>query len=199
MFPKYVFKLAKMFSLSWDLFIIVFFTVIIAYSFIIGKNQTLKVIVGTYIAILTADGLGNIVQHYLLEPTPLLKALSVEANDKALIFFKVVVFISTIVIISVKGGFEVNISNEKSGWLRAITTFICGFLNAGLIISTVLIYVSGMSFIQGELDITNNFIFGLYEQSELVRLMINNYNLWFFLPALTFVFFSFVQEEREAE
>lgn len=188
-----------MFSLSWDLFIIVFFTIIIAYSFIIGKNQTLKVIIGTYIAILTADGVGNIVQHYLLEPTPLLKALSVEANDKALIFFKIVVFIATIVMIAVKGGFDVNISSEKSGWLRAITTFICGFLNAGLIISTVLIYVSGMSFIQGELDITNNFIMGLYEQSELVRLMINNYNLWFFLPALTFVFFSFAQEEQESE
>ena len=47
-------------NLSWDLFVIVFFAVIIAYSFIIGRNQTLKVIIASYIAILASDGIGNL-------------------------------------------------------------------------------------------------------------------------------------------
>jgi hypothetical protein len=59
--------------LSWDLFIIVFFGVIIAYSFIIGRNQTLKIIIATYMAILTADGLGNLFQTYLLPTAPSLQ------------------------------------------------------------------------------------------------------------------------------
>ncbi len=32
-------------NLTWDLFIIVFFLIILAYSFVIGKNQTMKIIV----------------------------------------------------------------------------------------------------------------------------------------------------------
>ena len=60
-------------NLSWDLFVIVFFTVIIAYTFIIGRNQAVKIIISTYIAILAADGVGNIVERYFLGQEPAIK------------------------------------------------------------------------------------------------------------------------------
>ena len=47
-------------ELSWDLFVLVFFVVIMAYSLIIGRDNTLKVILGTYVAALTADAAGNL-------------------------------------------------------------------------------------------------------------------------------------------
>ena len=61
-------------NLSWDLFVIVFFTVIIAYTFIIGRNQSIKVIISTYIAILAADGVSNLIDLYFLGANPTIKA-----------------------------------------------------------------------------------------------------------------------------
>ena len=60
-------------NLSWDLFILVFFAVVVAYSFIIGKNQTLKVILGTYLAVLCADGMGNLFGKYFSVSVAFLK------------------------------------------------------------------------------------------------------------------------------
>ncbi len=59
-------------QLTWDLFILVFFVVIVAYSLIIGRGNTLKVILGTYVAALAADAFGNIfgalwLDHLFLE------------------------------------------------------------------------------------------------------------------------------------
>ena len=51
-------------KLSWDLFIAVFFIIIVAYSFIIGLNGTIKVILGTYIAIVCADAIGLIFELF---------------------------------------------------------------------------------------------------------------------------------------
>ena len=59
--------------LSWDLFIVVFFSVIIAYSFIVGRNQTIKIIIGTYMATLAADGVANLAHKYLGGPTPIVR------------------------------------------------------------------------------------------------------------------------------
>ena len=54
-------------TLSWDLFIVFFFSVVTAYSFIIGKHQTLTTLVAAFIAILATQGLG----HVLVRRSPL--------------------------------------------------------------------------------------------------------------------------------
>ena len=98
--------------LSWDLFVLVFFGIVIAYSFIIGRNQTLKVIIACYMAILSADGLGNIFKQYIFPAMPSLQS-GTEA-DTALIFLKIFVFVLAIVLIAIKGGFYVDIMFERS-------------------------------------------------------------------------------------
>lgn len=185
-------------KLSWDLFIIVFFTVIIAYSFIIGKNQTMKVIIGTYIAVLTADGLGNLVEQYVLGTKGAApNILPVGLQDSALIILKIVVFILGIVLIAVRGGFDVQLPYETTTIGKLITTFCFGFLNAGLIVSTILVYISGFSFVEASAELASNPIFDLYKQSPLVAVIINNYNFWFSLPAIAFVFSSFIGERAK--
>lgn len=183
-------------TLSWDLFIIVFFTVIIAYSFIIGKHQTLKVIIASYIAVLTADGLGNLIQQYVFGNSPALKILPAAYEDRALILLKIFVFIVVIVVISVRGGFHIDLRPETTKIGQLLTTFCFGFLNAGLIVSTILVYVSGFSFVQGASDIAFSPIFSLYRDSQMVQIMINHYNFWFSLPAIAFVFQSFVGQSE---
>lgn len=189
-----------MLKLSWDLFVVVIFAVIIAYSFIIGKSNTLKVIIGSYIAILTADGLGNLFKQYLLSSKQVvlfLKFFGLGSEEKTMILVKVFVFILAIVIISMKGGFEVNGGANRGGVIGLIMNLIFGFLSAGLVVSTLLIYVSGASFVGGNVSILNNTLASAYAESQMVKLMIDNYNFWFALPAVSFLIASLFNKKEQ--
>ena len=181
-------------DLTWDLFVVVFFLVIIAYSFIIGKNQTMKVIISTYVAILAAEGIGNIVEKYLIGADPLIEIFTVSKLASALIILKIAIFVFTIVLLATKGGFEINLEEEKSTFLYVAMTSVYGVLSAGLIVSTILIYTSGVSMIEGTVDLTNTIIYPVYESSFLVRQMINNAHTWFSLPAIALIFSSFTSK-----
>jgi len=187
-----------MLKLSWDLFVIVIFAVIVAYSFIIGKNNTIKVIIGSYIAILTADALGNLFKTYVLsskETVIFLKFFGMSNEDQTMILLKVLVFIGAIIIIAIKGEFEVH-AKAHHGLVEMVMNFIFGFLSAGLVISTLLIYASGASFVSGNINIVNNALATAYKESDMVKLMINNYNIWFALPAVTFLLSSLFNKKQ---
>lgn len=181
-------------TLSWDLFIIVFFCIIIAYSFIVGRNQTIKIIIGAYVATLTADGLANLIVQYLGGPDPILKILEGPAGDQTMIIAKIIIFITAVVVIAVRGGFEVSILAEQSAGMRLLMTFLFGWLNAGLIVSTLLLYVSGLSLIGAD---QLGSVESVGSESLLVELMIQNYSLWFSLPAIALVAVSFLEQRGE--
>lgn len=188
-----------MLKLSWDLFVLVVFAVIIAYSFIIGKHATLKVIIGSYIAILAADGLGNLLKQYVLASKQMvlfLKFFGLGNEDKTMILIKVLIFILAIVILSMKGGFEVRHAG-RDGVIGIIMNLIFGFLSAGLVVSTLLVYVSGASFVSGSVSIVNNTLAAAYADSRMVKLMIDNYNFWFALPAVSFLILSLFNKKEQ--
>ena len=170
---------------TWDLFILVFFAIIIAYSFIVGRNSTLKIIISSYIAILTADGFGNIIDRFLLSENPTFDIVTA-AN------LKILIFVLVIVILTVRGSFFVATGTERSTLVSIVTTSAFGFLSAGLIISTILIYISGGGFMNSVVNATGIDITGT---SELASLMTENYDLWFSLPAIAFAIVSFVSEK----
>ena len=178
--------------LSWDLFIIVFFGMVITYSLLIGRNATLKVIIATYMAILTADGLGNVFEQYLLPAAP---SLAGQAGIQALVLLKITVFILVILLLVVKGGFRVDMPAENSMLVRVLSSTSFGFLNAGLIVCTLLVYLTGGSFVFGTLH--SALETDLYRESELIQLMVDNYSIWFALPAVAVVFLSFVSPHTE--
>jgi len=182
-------------NLSWDLFVIVFFTVIIAYSFIVGRNQTLKIIISSYIAILAADGIGNIIERYFIGDTALINVFNFAQSDSSLIILKIFIFVFTIVVISTRGKFMIDMGRNGSHIMHLILTLVYGILSAGLITSTIIIYASGASLVQESSIIMNEAVLQMYRDSYMVQLMINNYNVWFSLPAITFVLSSFIGDE----
>jgi len=183
-------------NLSCDLFVIVFFAVIIAYSFIIGRNQTLKIIIASYIAILTADGVGNLIKHYFIKNDPT-TTVDLVSQEGSLVVIKIFIFVLTIVLVATRGRFTMNMSRSKSSVMNVILNLTYGILSAGLITSTILIYTSGSSLVQETNMILNEAVLAMYRDSMMVQTMINNYNVWFSLPAITFVNSSFLGEEVE--
>ena len=184
-------------NLSWDLFILVFFGVVIAYSFIIGRNLTLKVITATYIAILCSDGIGNLFGRYLASSETFLKFMKlfgVGNSDQATAFFKVLVLIIMIVIIAIRGFYEYRAEEAGSMSIKLATTLVLGLLSAGLMMSAMLIFVSGSSLINN-IFLVNNPLSQVYTQSRLVRIMLDFANIWFFMPGFAIVGLSFLHKK----
>lgn len=186
-------------ELSWDLFIIVIFALVIAYSFIIGKNRTVKVLIGTYIAILAADGIGNLASKYVFDVDFAQKVanfLEMPLGESATIIIKVVVFITAIVILAQRGGFNVDSKGDAHLMIDGILTLFFGFLTAALAVSTILVFVGGSSFAFGAGPVSTNI--ELYKSSTLVKIMVENHNLWFSLPAISLVIASCFDLRRGA-
>jgi hypothetical protein len=177
--------------LSWNLFIIAIFIVIIAYSYIIGINKTVKTIIGSYLAILAADGLGNIFKDYFLSSenfVEILALVNIPNPDEALISIKVLIFVTAVVILTVKGAYEVNLDRHTFASSNFAVTGIFGFLNAGLILSTILVYVSGTSFVQ-KANVSSNIV-ELYTSSTFVQGMVDYYDFWFSIPVVVIIIWS---------
>lgn len=186
-------------ELSWNLFIVGFFVIIMAYSFIIGKNETLKVIISTYIATLAADGVGNIAFQVFTKYSPLARNITPELLEKYTLIAKVVFLIVLIVFIVVKGEFSVDIDTDAHFVVRMGASIVFGVLSAGLIISTILVFMSGGSFLGltgGDLD--TSAIAELLQSSRVARIMVYNYNWWFAVPALAFVLDSMINTQKNA-
>jgi hypothetical protein len=178
---------------TWDLFIIVFFAIIIAYSFIVGRNATLKIIIASYIAILTADGFGNLFDNFLLSEAKLMD-LGVSLGPESLVVMKILTFVLVILLVTVRGSFFIAMDRERSLLLNIVTTGAFGFLSAGLIISTILVYVSGGVFVG---NATSAIGVDITTDSLLASMMTANHNIWFSLPAVAFVVMSFVGGEKD--
>lgn len=174
-------------NLTWDLFILVFFLIIVAYSVMIGKDQTIKVILSSYIAILTSDALGNLAQRALAGDSAVNNIINLPSDNKMIILLKISIFVVLTVALTTRGAFEVVVSEEKSGFMRMMMLFSYGILSAGLIISTILVYVSGASLIAATSFFVTNPIQEIAAGSRLVQLMTSNYAVWFSLPAIAFV------------
>jgi len=184
-------------QLSWDLFILVFFAIVTAYSFIIGRNQTLKVITATYISILCADALGNIFAKYFVGSSGFLKVLrlfSVAGEFQAIAFIKVFVFITLIVIIAVKGLFDFNADDDRPFSMKMGIVLGLGVLSGGLMVSALLTFVSGGSFITA-LAYPNNPLTDIYTQSRLVRIMLDYNGFWFLMPGLAVMLISIFHQK----
>jgi len=179
--------------LSWDLFISSIFIIILSYSLIIGLNGTLKSIIATYLGILCADGLTNILAEYVLSSDKVVKGLTLfnfTSTEQDLIALKVIIFLSVIVALTVRGVFNVELSHMHSRTVSFLLNLIFGFFSAGLIVATLLIYVSGASLLTG--DVLQSNVVELYTSSFYIRNMIDYYNFWFSIPVLIFIFWSLV-------
>lgn len=188
-------------TLSWDLFVVVFFVVIVAYSLIIGRDNTLKVILGTYVSIIAADAGGALFAHYLSGSAlfmNILKFAAVGNEQEAVVFIKVIIFVTLVILFAVRGAFQVDTVDDRSIAIRTVLSLVYAVLSAGLIISAILIFVSGVPLIGGgSTETTTTALWDVYNQSQLIRGIVNNSTLWFSLPALTFLIHSFYTTKAE--
>ncbi len=185
-------------NLTWDLFIIVFFALVITYSMIIGKHQSVKIIVATYIAIVAVQGITNIIERLTGETEPLLTVLGLTIDNAVLTAVKLAIFIAIIIFFAVRGGLEVAYTKEPGTTMNLILTALFGAATAGLLLSTLLTFVLNIPLLQSETTIEK--LGDVAGKSKLLELMVWNLDLWFSLPALLILAVGFMSnDDKDSE
>lgn len=181
--------------LSWDLLIILFVALVTAYSFIVGKDASMRIVVAAYIAVVAVQALGNLVQVLLGASTAAMVGLSLPTS--ALVIGKLVLFGAAIVFLSIRGGIEAK-TGESFGtvWDIVLTTAL-GFSTAGLLLSSLVTFVAGgplLDLALAQRDTLN----GLPFSSPMVGIVIDYQHVWFALPAVLLVAIGFMNARNEA-
>jgi hypothetical protein len=99
--------------------------------------------------------------------------------------------------LSVKGSYDVDVHTGGPPGTKVGISFMFGFLNACLIVSIALIFVSGSSFIVGDPTLASPAFQDIYNSSNIARILIDYYSIWFLLPALGFIGISFFSHGGE--
>lgn len=172
-------------SLSWDLIILIFFVVIMSYSYIVGQNGTLKIILASYIGMLASNGIGNLMAPYILISQPLVNVLNT-TGEQNVVLFKIFGFILLTLLLVLRGSFGVETGYHRSWIVRLGVVTFFGFLSAGLIMSTILVFITGS---QGASFLISQAA-PVTATTAFVKSLIDFYNIWFAAPAVAFVIFS---------
>ncbi|MDD4351579.1 MAG: hypothetical protein PHU71_01170 [Candidatus Gracilibacteria bacterium] len=177
---------------TWDLLITILSVVIVAYSVIIGTNSTVKVILSTYVGILCADGLGNVLYYLGNNSGSRMTSFLFNGPDAA-VLIKVIIMVTIIVAMMLKGSFSVDLG-ETGGLLDILLLLLMGVLSAGLIVTSILVFVSGGAFLTSGAIGATDLAVDIYNTSELAQLMISNASFIIALPGLAFMIMSWFTE-----
>ncbi len=160
----------------------------------LGQDDTIKLILCIYIAILTADGVAGVLQQFVIDPSPGFQTLMADKKTQIMAWIRMGLFIIAVVIFAVKSGFHVLLDKHLKATVRFAIHGWFSAMSALLFLSTMLIYLSGNSFVEGMLFAKD---ISIYEQSLLAQMLIDYYQLWFSLPAMSFLVTSFLFEKTD--
>jgi hypothetical protein len=170
-------------TLSWDLFVIVFFAVIVTYSFIIGKKESVKIIIATYIAAVTVQGIGNLLARVAGPESTILPVMGVALDLTVLAIVKLILFIAAIIVLAIKSGLDVRYAKEPGMIMSLVMAGVFGFATAGLLLSTMLTYVAGAALLDVHLA-QHQTLVPLLAQSQLLQFLILYQEFWYVGPAI---------------
>ncbi len=182
-------------TLSWDLFIILFAALVVAYSFIVGKDASVKIIVATYIAFVAVQALGNVILLLLSASTA--ATVGVSLSPSSLAIGKLVLFAATVVFMAMKGGIEIRGGNSfGTAWDIALSALL-GLATTGLLLSSLVTYVAGRPILDMTLGSADT-LSGILLVSPLVRLVVEYQHVWFALPAIVLLIIGFLANRESA-
>lgn len=178
-------------TLSWDLFIIVFFAVIMTYTYIIGKHETVKIILASYIALVCVQAVSSILDRFAPELGAVWATIGLTPDIQMISVTKLFFFIAIVLFLAIRGGFRVEYSKDENAIINGVITGLVGFATGGLLMATLLTYIAGLPLLDASLA-TNASLSPIVQQSPLMQIMIFNQDLWFSLPALVLVVIGFL-------
>lgn len=183
-------------TLTWNLVLLAALVLFFAYNSLLGQDKTMKLTLSIYIAILTADGLAGMLKDFAFDPSPGFQQLVGDNEIQIFAILRIILFLLTIVIFVVRGGFHIQLEKHEHWAMRTAIHSTFSALSAILFLATLLIYLSGNSFVEGILQAPE---IAIYRESFIARILIDYYQVWFSLPAIGFLATSFLFKSKWSE
>lgn len=163
---------------------IVFAALIVAYTFIIGRGESIKIIIACYIGIIAVQGMASALERLNKELGSIIGFLGIPTGESwILIVAKLVLFISIVILLTIRSGIEVRYSKEPNAVVGIVLTLLFGISTAGLLLTTILTYVTGVPLLEMNLS-TVQALGPVVQQSQVMQLLIENQDVCFTLPAV---------------
>ena len=159
---------------TWDLFIMLFFAIAVAYGFLLGKNRIVLTLLTTYIMLAVANELGN----------ALLSANFIFKSGTSTFILKTSVFLIALFLLAILFSSRSAIAKyvaggDESGSMGSIIfTIIYSFLSAGLIITSIIFFMTPEGRTQ------------FFAQSHWAKVMMDLRIWWLILPLVVIIFES---------
>lgn len=180
-------------ALTWNLVLLSGFLLLFSYNFLLGQNGTIKLILSTYIAILSSDGVVGLVKRFFFDTSPGFQSLIGDYEVSFFSWVRVCFFLVFVIVFVVKSGFNI-VMDKHSYWLARLGMHaVFSTFSALLFLSTILIYIAGNSFVEGMLFASE---INVYKQSLLAKILIDYYQIWFSFPAMVFLINSFMFDPK---
>ncbi len=183
-------------SLTWDLIVIIFFAIVVAYSFIVGKDESVKIIIASYISIVSVQAIGNLLEMLNGQSASMLDMLGFGLSMDVISIIKLVLFTAMIIFIAIKGGFEMEYAKDLNGVWEPIVTGALGFVTSGLLLCGLLTYIAAKPLLDSTLA-QAPLLQPLLQNSTLVHAMVDYQNVWFCLPAILLLVVGFLNTEKD--
>ena len=167
---------------TWDLVIILFFILAIGYGLILGRDKVVVTLISTYIGFVVANEFGNTIYALLTGQSVFGGNIWIQTN-LSIFFIKTVLFVLLIVLLGAKGGYMA--SSASGGVKSGILTGVLSFLNAGLIVSSLIWFLTDAARL------------ALISQSHLASLIVSARNWWLILPVIVLLVAGFLTPKKE--
>jgi hypothetical protein len=182
-------------ALTWDLVIIIFFAVVTAYSFIVGEDESVTIIIAGYIALLAVEAAGHLVTLGLASSSSLLETIGLTPDPGTLATAKVLAFAAAIILLAIRGGFSVSYDEQPGSIITTILTGAFGVSTSCFLLTSLLTFIAGTPLLDDSLA-TAPAVAPLMTGSRLVEGMILYQHVWFALPALLLLVAGFFHRHR---
>jgi len=164
-------------KLTWDLFITMFFIVTFGYGFILQRERATATLVSSYIALAVTTAWGDVIYGLLSGNTTLFDQIWFKSNFTPFTT-KCAIFGIFFVLLSLRGEYT---STNQGAKTSTILLLVYSFLNAGLIVSSVLHFLDPASIAQ------------ILVHSPIATFVENYQVSWIVLPAIIMIVAGFVK------
>lgn len=160
---------------TWDLFLILFFIIGVAYGFILQRDKTVITLISVYVALVITQVLTLPIQEFFAGERTVLGQFFIKANVSAFTL-QTILFAGVIALVSAKSGIS---GRDSGGLMSPIEVFGFSLLNTALIISSIFFFMP------------EAMRAGFDESSKIAHFLIQYHIWWIVLPIILLIFTGF--------
>jgi len=168
---------------TWDLFIIIFFALLVVFGIALGRERAIVGVIASYIGLVVGNIWGNAIYNLVGGTSASIGEISLTAGNSPFMI-KAIIFAFILILLIVKGDFLKKAITHHTGIFSMFFAAIYSFLNAGLIITAFVSFLSDAQRTE------------LLAQSDLVNTIIQYQTWWLVLPVILMIILGFKHAEE---